>query len=505
MRHKLLSIASVALIITGCSDNYSVHNTEDDALSYAHIEFTNYVSGLTRASKSGVSPFVAGESMGVWGYQTTGEYTDTIFNNQKVDYVADNQWTYDNKKLWNIGSTYKFYGVFPYSADMYSVGDENKITITGYVNPSDPAQQKDIMISEMRPISPFNMVDMLFHHIMSNVNILVKISDRFDITDVSGVTLLNMHVSGIKNTGTYTQTSWTSKNMAQGEWSDQCGEMEIADFKNIQLDKNTSTKILDDYVMIPQQLFSRNNPAQDVTIDAAFRVIYKDGTSSTFNKTGIRLANITHTSKTGVNKNISSWEANYRYNYTLAFNPALSTRTWDADGDGSLIIDPETGDTITNTDDTPTAGTMQYDPDKPSVIKILEDTDGDGTPDTWVEYPIVWEDIDDDGLLEAGIDRDGDGKIDNVDGDNITNQNGNPHTDPTDGNPNNPEGKDVILVKVDTDGDGTPDTWVQLELDPETGEIHPVKETVESIIEFTATVQDWDDMYNGQYEVKNTY
>jgi hypothetical protein len=93
-----------------------------------------------------------------------------------------------------------------------------------------------------------------------------------------------------------------------------------------------------------------------------------------------------------------------------------------------------------------------------------------------------------------------------VDDDDITNQNNDPHSDPTDGNPNNPGGKDVILVHVDTDGDGDVDEddgWVQLEKDPDTGEIYPERETDEYVIEFTATVSDWEDIYNLDYQINH--
>ncbi|MBO7050497.1 MAG: fimbrillin family protein [Bacteroidaceae bacterium] len=503
MKLKLVSVAAALLILAACTNNISLYEPEEiGQRPNADIKFSNYVSSMTRASKNGATPFVAGDTMGVWGYQTTDDIVDTIFNNQPVYFKAENDWEYDNTKLWNIMSTYKFYGMFPYSKDLYVIGDDNKATIANYVNPDDADQQTDLMISEMRAISPFNTVDMIFHHILSNLNIKVKISNKFDASGVSSATLQRLHLSGIKNTGTYTQTGWTSANVPVGEWSGQSGLMNIADITNIAVNTDgTASDILSDYMVMPQKLFTTQATAQDVMIDAVFRIRYTDGTSSTFTKKGIRLAGINGTTKDSTVK-ISSWDINCRYNYTLVFNPTQSTRVWDADGDGSIIIDPDTGDTITTTDDTPTPGTMKYDPENPDVIQVLEeDQDGDGKPD-WVEYPIVWEDVDGDDLLEAGIDRDGDGHIDNIDEDNDTNQGGDPHNDPSDGNPNNPDGKDVILVKVDTDDDGTPDTWVQLEKDPVTGEIYPERDTEEAAIEFTATVCDWDDVIMADYDVK---
>ena len=91
--------------------------------------------------------------------------------------------------------------------------------------------------------------------------------------------------------------------------------------------------------------------------------------------------------------------------------------------------------------------------------------------------------MDGDGKLELGVDRNDDGQIDNVDGENTTSSN---NPDVSDGKPSNSDGKDVILI--DTTGDGKPDK--QIEKDPGTGDVDPILDTV---IRFSATVEDWKD------------
>lgn len=495
------------LIFASCQQTGILHEINTDAdYSNAYIEFGNYVNKMTRAAKvSGNSGFNVGDTMAVWGEQTTGDIVDVIFNNQDVRFVGGSTWTYDNKKLWNIGSTYVFYGVFPYSTTLYTMSNDSNryVTVGEFTTPDDPAKQTDLMISEKRAVSPFNTVDMFFHHILSNVNIYAKISDAMDTTGVESVTVKSMHLYNVHSTAHYEQTGW-SQNRAVGSWSNHQGFMDIAPATDINISQQ-ATAIYSDYLMIPQILFSTESQPKDVCIDATFRIVYKDGTSSTFIKKGIRLAGINGTSNS-TSKPITTWEPNYRYNYTLALNPQVATRIWDADGDGSIQIDPVTGDTITDDDDTPFPGTMKYSPDEPDKIYIYEDTDGDGVPDTWEEYPVVWEDIDDDGLLEAGIDRDNDGHIDDVDNDNDTQQvpGGDPDKDPTDGNPKNPQGKDVILVHYDSDDDGDiddDDEWIQVQKDPDTGIISPAREVEDATIEFTATISEWEQKYTVSYEV----
>lgn len=514
MKKALLKtlVLSVLAGLASCQGSGTLRDIDEaERMSNSTIEFNNFVDGMTRTTRAskhtGGSSFVLGDAMGVWGFQTTGEYVDMIFNNQRVYYVDGSSWTYTNKKLWNVGSSYIFYGFFPFEDNLYELGDDDNhyITINEYTTPSVLANQKDLMISEKRAVSPFNTVDMIFHHILSNVNVLARISPDMETDEIRSITLKKFTLNGVKSTGKYAQNAWRG-NTAVGDWSGQKGLLDLGDITNIPLNMDkTVTPVLDDCLMIPQMLFSSNEGvAQDVTVDVVFRIAYKDGTASTFTKNGLRLAAVTGSSNngtSGVESVISNWKPNYRYNYILAFNPNRSTRIWDADGDGNNRIDPETGTIIhDDVDDTPQPGTMRYNPDQPNVVQVLEDTDGDGIPDTWIEYPIVWEDIDDDGLLEAGIDRDGDGHIDNVDGDNDTSQDGDPHKDPSDSSDKNPDGKDCILILCDTDSDGEYE-WIQLEKDPDTGIITPKKETESATIEFTATVSEWDQTYKVNYDI----
>ena len=494
-------------LMVSCQQNSIYTEIDTDYVRNSTIEFNNYLSRMTRASKvNGDNSFVVGDTMGVWGVQKTGDQVDHIFINQPVRYVSGTTWTYDNKKLWNDGSKYVFYGVFPYSKTLYTVSNDTNryVTIPAFTTPNVPDDQTDLLISERRRILPHNTVDMIFHHILSNVSIYIKVGTGLDTTGISQVMLTSIQLKNVKSTGTYTQTAWDNQNCAEGAWSGITGSMNIPAVTNKVLSYD-ATPAYQDYLMIPQSLYSTAAQPTDVVVDASFRIIYNDNSSSTYTKNNIRMAGIT--GRNGSNTQvISKWEPNYRYNYTLAFNPQKSTRTWEADGDGSLQIDPATGDTITTTDDTPYGGTMRYNPDEPNIIYIFEDTNNDTIPDTWKTYPIVWEDIDGDGLLEAGIDRNGDGQIDNVDDENVTQQvpGGNPDTDPTDGNASNPAGKDVILVHNDTNGDGViddTDDWTQIQKDPTNGVITPAREIEDLTIEFTASVSEWEQTYSVDYSI----
>lgn len=517
MRKKTLttvfrtSVLMGIAVLSSCQETNFLDTSGIDEVNSTYIEYNNYVSNLTRASRiKGKTDFKTDDAMAVWGVQKTtlGQdvYMDTIFSNKKVTYTSESKWTYSPKKQWNYTSKYTFYGVFPYSTSLYTMDTDNEffVTIPTFTTPDDPADQTDLMISEKRPISPGNAVDMIFHHILSNVNVITKIGADFETTDIDSVAILSLKLNNIQNTGKYTQTGWDANNVAEGSWSNTSGTMTLPTIRDlgVSLDKTKSDTVYKDYLMMPQKLFSTDSRPQDVTLDVAFRIFYNDDTKATFVKEGLRLAGVIGNNGT-TDKVVSEWEPNYRYNYILAINPHKSTRIWNADGDGSLQIDPLTGDTAKG-NDIPTPGTMQYNPDEPDYIYVFEDSDDDDDdiPDTWNKYPVAWEDIDGDGLLEGGIDRDGDGHIDNVDEEKDTQQSNDPNKDPTDGDPtNNPDGKDVILVQYDSDGDGDVDEWAQIQKDPDTGEITPGKEIEDKDIEFTATVSEWKETNTITYDI----
>ena len=162
LKVSLLS-GMVLTSVSSCLQNGILHEIDRDAdKSNAYIEFGNYVNKMTRASKTaGNGGFNVGDTMAVWGIQNTDGIVDVIFNNQDVRYVEDSTWTYDQKKLWNIGSKYMFYGVFPYSKTLYTMSTDGNyfVTIPEYTTPDAPADQTDLMISERRNVTPFQTVD----------------------------------------------------------------------------------------------------------------------------------------------------------------------------------------------------------------------------------------------------------------------------------------------------------------------------------------------------------
>ena len=519
MKKQFGLLAGMALVMcASCSDGVQIENPP---IPNRTIEFSNFVENGTRASKAAGYTFDVDENIGVYGFENDGSAETQIFNNQKVTNTAGNssaEWTYSPKKYWNTGNTYEFYAAYPYEQPFVFSNSSKMFSLDNFVVSDNIDEQIDLMIAERNYTTPNNTVQLVFHHILSNVNFYAKVASSIDPEEITSVDIVSLDVNGLLHRGSYEQTGWKSNHESEGNWKTKVQDShDYFDFPNIgkggqsqalALDKVTN--LATDMLMVPQKLFYTGTDAKgdsarfDPTIDVEFKVSYSDNTSQTF-KRSLRLSSIkSYIKKTlqadGTYKTedvadpIYEWRPNYKYNYVLTFNPAKTTRIWDADSDGGIDSDPDNP----NREDPEKGGGSRYNPDKPNEIEVWEDKNGDGKKDDdeWTTYPVVWEDIDGDGNLEAGVDKDGDGHIDNVDGDKDSNHGGNDTYDPTDGDDvNNPDGKDVILVYVDTDGDGEPDDWRQLEKDPETGEIMPGKDTLENYIEFTAIVADWEVEY----------
>ncbi len=508
---KSLQLVGMALLVAGCSESAMLEGINENTKDYSKlIEFAStFVENQTRTSLKVGQTFPTGSQMAVYGFQTTDNVEEVLFDNQMVECTdgAAGVWTYSPKKPWNRASTYEFYGFYPYSEDgLYSFDEDTKlITVENYTVKDAIDEQEDLMIAQRNYANPFNTVHTNFNHILSNVNFYAKVAPNVDMTGISSIDILSFDVTGLANRGSYTQTGWMNNHVAEGAW--EVKEGTYYDFPGISATTMALTKdnqgVAVDMLLMPQTLFFHEDADEkDPVLSITYKISYDDGTSATMDR-GVRLSSIkgiTTKSASAETLPIYEWLPNNKYNYIVAINPEQTTRKWEVDWDGS------DGGGDKKSDD----GISSYNPDDPNSITIWEDKDGDGQVDEGEvnEYPVAWEDIDGDGMLEGGVDRDNDGKIDDVDGDDgaitVPTDPNSTDSNPTDGDDvNNPDDKDGILVYVDTDGDGEPDDWRQLEKDPDTGVVTPEKEQEDSFIEFSAEVIDWVEEYNVNYDVQN--
>ncbi len=427
MKPRIFLLCTTALLVAACQDTTLMYDTfSQNNETVNSIEFGNYVGGMTRASRGTGNTFITGDKIEVYGFMTTGTIVDKLFNKQPVEKKDDGTWTYSPKKYWNIGSVYDFYAIFPYS-NSNSFDDADKtFSVTGFEVNVNPADQIDLMIAQqINNASANNVVNFVFNHILSNVSFFVKTSDNFVTTNIDRVEVVTFDVKGLYKKGDFDQTGWSSVNVFEGNWTVDAGVMyDLPQVTGVvyNIGAAEASAITKDLLLMPQAI------DDNAVIEIMYKLIYDDGTSSTFTKS-VKLNKIV--GNNGRQSSIlASWNPNYRYNYIISVDPSMTTIKPIAkdDNDQNDYEDP-------NADTTPNVNIIEIDIDNDGVTdEYWIDEDGDGNPD----YPIIWEDIDGDGKEEAIPDRDGDGIPDDSDGD---------------GSP------DVIWI--DTDGDGIVDTELE--------------------------------------------
>ncbi len=442
MKTKRFLLAAVALtLVASCSKNdvnVEINTNKEVCEGAVNFGIAN-LDNATRASKVAGNSFVSGDKMAVYGFQDTD---NLLFNKQEVTNVGEIIWSYSPLKYWQSGSEYKFYAIYPYSVahtfNTSLTAASHYFEIGSFKVENDPDNQVDLMIAKEYYGVPFNTVDFIFNHILSNVNFYFKASSSFPFLGVSSIEVLNFDVTGLSSTAKYTQTAWdATTKMAVGSWSSHSGVYDFPEVTSGSIDDAADVcNLATDLLLMPQAI------ADAARLQITYRINYTDNTSATYTK-GVRLADIKGKLRsTGVTSVIDTWAPNYIYNYTLTVNPAESNVVW-----GSSDYDGTIGD------DEVVNSSVVIDEDGNYWVDIDDDGAGD--------YPIVWEDIDGDNFKEGGVDMDGDGHIDNVDDDLVITsgtESDNKHIGPTDTRDDAAhQGEDATLVYTGNEPTGDDD------------------------------------------------
>lgn len=432
-KRSLIVLAGAIMLLSACEDNKVLNSIDPIRDNSTQINFANYVSGLTRASKGVGATFVSGDEIEVYGLQNVnGEY-GKLFNNQLVTNTGQEIWSYSPVKYWEKNSTYDFYAVYPYAVASSFDFEGRTFSITDFTVANKESDQIDLMIAkQITDHQPFNVVNFEFSHILSNVNFYYKTSDDFNTEGIKSVDVISFDVTGLYSKGSFAQTGWNSNSAFTGAWTaDVTSLYDMPEVKSAAytIGNTKAASLATDLLLLPQQI--NDNAKLSIT----FKLVYSDDTESIFERSVALNKIVGNKVSTPTQKEkLAKWEPNYRYNYIVSVDPSITS-----DGGHFLPnINPDHDqEELTNPDSI-------YTP----VVNIIEkDIDGDGiTDEYWIDedmddnpdYPIIWKDIDGDGKEEALPDRDQDGEPDDSD---------------EDGNP------DVIWM--DTDGDDIVDTELE--------------------------------------------
>ena len=436
-KYFILLLVTAAMLSQACQDNDLLYDFDNSPENSQTIEFGNYVSGITRASRIPGNSFVNGDKMQVYGFQTVDGATSQIFKDQLVSTADGITWSYTPKKYWNNGSVYDFYAIFPYDVANNSFDNtDRKFSVNDFTVADVTANQVDIMIAkQITNRVAQNMVNFEFNHILSNVNFYVKTATSFDTGGITSVKVLEFDVTGLYSTGDFVQSGWNGNNMFEGAWTaDNTSSYNMPMVTNVTYTINDPGEpLIEDLLLLPQTI---NDNAK---IYVKYMLNYSDGTQAVFKRTA-DLNKIVGAKKStpGTKVTLDKWDPNYRYNYTIAVDPSKNENAGD-----TIPTDPTDPDYPATPFIDYDGGVGGYQTPDAYLVKDANDdywvdTDNDGTGD----IKILWKDIDGDGKLEGVADKNGDGILDVTD------------TYDGDGKDYNDNPNDFDVIMVDTNGDG---------------------------------------------------
>ena len=314
----LTPIALAALTLAGCTQSeILIEQTEIQNSAARRIEFGEAVAdNATRDSKTSVagqSAFEVGDVMGIYGYQSypNDEYpVQEIFRNQAVT-KTDSAWIYDPVQYFTPGSTYEFYGFFPQAVEHTFDRETKCFTFADFTVATAKSDQVDLMIAHKNETNPVNTVEMLFNHLLSNVNFYFRVSDKFNNPSVVSYDVVQFTVNGLKGRGTYTQTGYDESLAAVGSWVvDNTADYSYPAVTSGSIVKGEQLSLGDDLLLLPQPL------GDDAVITITYRLNYADGTSSIHGPSTFAL----NKAIDGTTAAIAAWQSNFRYNYYISVN-----------------------------------------------------------------------------------------------------------------------------------------------------------------------------------------
>ena len=228
----------LALLAVGCSNEVLVEEQQNP-----QEEVQTPISFATFADKQVRSQSVLMEdyhnTIAVYGVKENVT-VQTVFNNVTLTYTTPggtpNDWAYSPLRYWDKQATYEFIAFAPASAPMAYVlhTDDGKVT-GGHFQTSTPytlvgqnlqngtsneeiytgftggtGKDTDIMLAPMVPANGTTkgIVNFNFHHILSKLNVAVKLNASLGS---SVVKVKNITITGLKDTGTYTDAAgWSA-------------------------------------------------------------------------------------------------------------------------------------------------------------------------------------------------------------------------------------------------------------------------------------------------------
>ena len=201
---KLLILSLSALLFAACS-----HNEFSEKATDSKVSFAPYLGKMTKANEIGASHFAAGGSITEFPlcrFVENGADSETKLLKWSA---TEKKWLYDDAELAvDADNGMKFYAYWPSEAWAVFVAPADYASAPSLaVAVPDVANQQDLIVAQCDLAAGGDIATLQFRHILSQLNFAVKGFDGAQIT------IKNVKVYSVANTGTYTYgatPAWTN-------------------------------------------------------------------------------------------------------------------------------------------------------------------------------------------------------------------------------------------------------------------------------------------------------
>ena len=184
---KIMIIAVAAIALAACSRTFDTAPVQPK-----EIGFNTWTELLTKVRTQGSSAFAAGDDFAVYGFKDKSTPAPvTEFDDVVVSTTDGSVWTYSPKKIWDTSyDSYTFYAISP-----AAIGTDPDATVdpqTGEIESDDitfAGNDNDILVADKVTVAKtdgaeffngYGKVALVFNHITSKVDIVVKKSTNLD-------------------------------------------------------------------------------------------------------------------------------------------------------------------------------------------------------------------------------------------------------------------------------------------------------------------------------------
>lgn len=340
---KTIIISTVVLAaMCGC--------TKNDVLTpegpQSEISFNApVVSGLTKAVVTGeIEDYPEEESFGVFSIYHTADFSGWDNN---TTYINGAEFSYDDDANgWKAGYMFpkvgklSFAAYSPYDANGTISYGANGLSIDGFIVPSTPATQYDLMYSNrlynktavnwnevdenLGYDGGYNGMDITFFHALSSIRFTAQLDGKYS----SIFTLTSITINGVEYTGDFyeniqnpTTASYSSEPYWTISYKDENDLASYTAFSGEYVMPQTQTQVnAYDIILMPQEFIFKNENGEVVGYSNAEIVINYDVNGTAQTPSVVKLSDLTE-----------KWEIGkrYTYNITLGYDLILVGATVD--------------------------------------------------------------------------------------------------------------------------------------------------------------------------------